>query len=240
MPAPAPSCRRASLASWHGVASDGTVRFGVATWFGDVLVRFGYDLFEHEHPWDGEWIDDAFERAARSLRSTGAKLLRALQAVDGGGDPMAVDLVVFYVRSMLDDLAVRIPNCSGVEGRDLPRGDLVALGFPPPDVLGFPTHSDELYAVIDGGGPSPALPKAIERVRRESAVVTVDAVRSLEHGLAVLCPWFDGVLAELQARVAARAEDGDDLLERWSAVDWSVIARSPAPLLPLLKGSTEP
>ena len=207
----------------------------MATWFGDVLVRFGYDLFEHEHPWDGEWIDDGFERAARSLRSTGAKLLRALRAVDEEPDPMAIDLVVFYLRSMLDDVAVCIPNCSGVEGRTLPRGDLAALGFPPPDVLGFSTHSDELYAVVDGAGASPALPKTVARVRHESAAVTVEAVRSLEHALAVLGAWFDRLLAELQSRIAERAEDGDDLLERWSAVDWSVIAREPVALLPRVR-----
>jgi hypothetical protein len=206
----------------------------VATWFGDVLVRFGYDLFEHEHPWDGEWIDDAFEAAARSLRSTGAKLVRSLSAVDVD-DPMTVDLAVFYLRSILDDIAVCIPNCSGVEGRALPRGDLVALGFPPPDVLGFRTHSDELYAVIDGAGASPALPKAVERIRRASHSVTREAVRELEHALAVLGPWFDRLLAELQARIGARAEDGEHLLERWSAVDWSVIAREPVPLLPRVR-----
>ena len=211
----------------------------MATWFGDVLVRFGYDLFEHEHPWDGEWIDDAFERAARSLRSTGAKLVRALRAVSAE-DPMTVDLVVFYLRSMLDDVAVCIPNCSGVEGRSLPRGDLAALGFAPPEVLGFPTHSDELYPVVDGGGPSPALPQSVERVRRESAAVTASAVRSLELALAELSPWFDDLLSELQARVAARAEDGEDLLDRWASVDWSVIARSPVPLLPLVKGTSRP
>ena len=206
----------------------------MATWFGDVLVRFGYDLFENEHPWDGEWIDDAFERAARSLRSTGAKLVRALRAVDAG-DAMTVDLVVFYLRSILDDVAVCVPNCSGVEGRGLPRGDLVALGFPPPDVLGFPTHSDDLYAVVDGAGTAPALPKAVGRVRQESASVTAEAVRALEQALAVLGPWFDRLLVELQARIAARAEDGDDLLDRWSAVDWSVIGRAPVPLLPQVR-----
>ena len=222
-----------SPASWHGVAPDGSVRFGVATWFGDVLVRFGYDLFEHDHRWDGEWIDDAFERSARALRSTGAKLLRALQRVDAE-DPMTVDLAVLYLRSLLDDVAVCIPNCSGVEGRALPRGDLAALGFPPPDVLGFPTHADDLYAVVDGAGARPALPRAVERVRAASAAVTADAVVALEGALAVLGPWLDGLLVELQRRVAARAEDGEGLLERWSAVDWSVIGHEPVPLLPRL------
>ena len=222
-----------SLASWHGIGPAGEVRFGACTWFGDVLVRFGYDLFEHEHPWDGEWIDDAFEASALSLRSTGAKLVRALQRVSPD-DPLSIDLVVLYLRSILDDVAVCIPNCSGVEGRSLPRGDLVALGFPPPDVLSFPTHSPELYAVIDGAGDRPALPKAVARVRRDSAAVTADAVGSLERALAVLCPWLDELLCTLQRRVAERAEDGPDLLERWSATDWSVIGRDDVPLLPRL------
>jgi len=219
-------------ASWHGAGPAGEVRFGVCTWFGDVLVRFGYDLFEHEHPWDGEWIDDAFEASAIRLRSTGAKLVRALQRVRDD-DPLSIDLCVAYLRSILDDVAVCIPNCSGVEGRSLPRGDLAALGFPPPEVLSFPTHSPELYPVVDGAGATPALPKAVERVRRESAVVTADAVASLEKALGVLCPWFDSLLVTLQQRVAERAEDGPDLLARWSATDWSVIGRFGAvPLLP--------
>jgi len=79
------------------------------------------------------------------------------------------------------------------------------------------------------------LPKTVARVRHESAAVTAEAVRSLEHALAVLGPWFDRLLAELQSRIAERAEDGADLLERWSAVDWSVIARQPVPLLPRVR-----
>jgi hypothetical protein len=232
--APATSSASRPLASWHGIGPAGEVRFGVCSWFGDVLVRFGYDLFEHEHPWDGEWIDDAFEASAMSLRSTGAKLVRALQRV-AADDPLSVDLAVFYLRSILDDVAVCIPNCSGVEGRALPRGDLGALGFAPPDVLSFPTHSTELFPVIDGAGDRPALPKAVERVRAESAAATTAAVASLEHALVVLCPWFDGLLLELQRRIAARAEDGPDLLDRWSATDWSVIGRfGEAPFLPVL------
>ena len=193
-------------------------------------MRFGYDLFEHEHPWDGEWIDDAFESSAISLRSTGAKLVRALQRASAD-DPLSIDLALFYLRAVLDDVAVCVPNCSGVEGRSLPRGDLCALGFPPPDVLSFPTHSPELFPVVDGAGDRPALPKAVARVRAESAEVTAAALVSLERALAVLCPWFDALLLELQRRVAARAEDGPDLLDRWSATDWSVIGRGPVPLL---------
>jgi hypothetical protein len=208
---------------WHGVAG-GDVRFGVATWFGDVLVRFGYDLFEHEHPWRGEWIDDAFESAALDLRSTGAKLVRALDRVDED-DPLSIDLVVAYLRRVLDDLAVVIPNCFGVDGRSMPRGDLRGLGLAPPVTLDFPTHSASLYPVIDAS-EEPALPKATARVVEESRAVTREAIASLDESLAALCPWFDTLLARVQREVASRAEDGDDLLARWAATDWSVIGHA--------------
>jgi hypothetical protein len=202
----------------------GDVRFGVAMWFADVLVRFGYDLFEHEHPWDGEWIDDAFERSALSLRATGSKLLRSLDRVDAD-DPLTVDLPFLYLGRMLADLAVVIPNCFGREGRGLPRGDLVALGFPPPLSLDVPTHSPELYAVLDAA-ETPALPRATARVVEQSAAVTAAAVDSLDDALRELCSWFDDVLLRCQREVTTRAEDGDALLERWRATDWSLIGRS--------------
>jgi hypothetical protein len=197
----------------------------VATWFHDVLLRFGYDLFEHEHPWDGEWIDDEFERAALSLRATGFKLLRALDAVhdDVETGPPTIDLCVAYLRTILDDLAVAIPNCYGVDGRALPRGDLDALGFPVPVDLSFPTHSPELYALLDDA-KTRVLPKAHARMLATSQAVTADAVRALDDALARLCPWFDGVLDALQREIGKRAEDGDDLVERWSNPSWSVLA----------------
>jgi hypothetical protein len=190
-------------------------------------VRFGYDLFEHEHPWDGEWIDDAFEAAAIDLRATGAKLLRALDALDDDVErgPLTVDLAVGYVQRLLDDLAVVIPNCFGTDGRSSPRGDLAALGFPPPGALDFPTSSPGLYAVVDAAGARPPLPKAMARLRAESQAVTRAAIVSLDSALAVLCPWLDDVLVSLQKEIAARAEDGEDLLERWADPDWSVLGR---------------
>jgi hypothetical protein len=212
------------------------VRFGVATWFADVLVRFGYDLFEHEHPWDGEWIDDAFERSALSLRSTGAKLLRALDRVDVD-DPLTVDLPFLYLRSMLDDLAVVIPNCFGQEGRGLARGDLVALGFAPPVALDVQTHAPELFAVVDAAA-TPALPRATARIVQESAAITAAAVGALDDALVVLCAWFDDVLRRCQTEIAARAEDGDALVERWAATDWSVLGRSTSNLLRRLPSCT--
>lgn len=204
------------------------MRFGAATWFHDVLVRFGYDLFEHEHPWDGEWIDDAFETAAIDLRSTGAKLLRALEWVDDDPlqGPLTIDLVLAYLRTMLDDLAIVIPNCFGTDGRSMPRGDLAALGFAPPVDLAIPTHSPELYMVIDASGPKPSLPKATARLLDESGVVTCEAVLELDGVLARLCEWLDDVVATLQREIASRAEDGDDLLARWADPDWSVLGRA--------------
>jgi hypothetical protein len=193
-------------------------------------VRFGYDLFEHEHPWDGEWIDDAFETAAIDLRATGAKLLRALDLLDDDVErgPLTIDLAVGYVRRLLDDLAIVIPNCFGTDGRALPRGDLAALGFPPPVDLDFPTASADLYAVVGAAGERPVLPKAMARHLAASQAVTRDAIASLDRAFAVLCPWLDDVLVSLQKEIAARAEDGDDLLERWAEPDWSVLGRASA------------
>jgi hypothetical protein len=197
----------------------------VSTWFYDVLLRFGYDLFEHEHPWDGEWIDDAFEAAALDLRATGAKLLRALELVhdDVETGPLSVDLCVAYLRRILDDLAIAIPNCYGVEGRAMPRGDLEALGFPVPVDLSFATNSPELYALLDGP-TTPVLPRAHARAVAASQATTRAAIASLDDALAQLCRWFDEVLVALQREIGKRAEDGDDLVERWSNPDWSMLA----------------
>jgi hypothetical protein len=217
------SARRPLAERTHGIAG-GVVRFGVATWFHDVLVRFGYDLFEHEHPWDGEWIDDAFEAAALDLRATGSKLLRALDRLhdDPETGPLSVDLAVAYLERMLGDLAVVIPNCHGVEGRSMPRGDLAALGFAVPVDLSFATHARDLYMVVDAS-VTPALPKAHARLRTQSQAITRVAISELEEALRELCPWFDGVLDAMQHAIAARAEDGDALLERWANPDWSVL-----------------
>ena len=226
-PAPALSSRRARLARWHGVAG-ADVRFGVGTFFNDVLVRFGYDLFEYEHPWSGEWLDDTYEATAKDLRSTSAKLVRALDAVhdDAETGPLSVDLAIAYVRRVLDELAVVIPNCFGVDGRSLPRGDLVALGFEPPvDVTSIVTQTDDLYLVVDAGDRT-VLPGMHERVRSRSQAMTRKAITALDDALAALCPWFDDVVARLQREIASRAEDGDDLLQRWSDPNWTIVGRS--------------
>ena len=251
----APPTGSGVVVATHGVAG-GQVRLGAATWFHDVLVRFGYDLPEHEHPWDGEWIDDAFEAAAADLRATGSKLVRALEALDtvpvaaerAEAAPLAVDLVVAYLGRLLRGIAVAVPCCYGQEGRALAPAraggllgmasalealDPVAAGrlVPPPavaDVLGtgFATASTDLYLVVEAAGARPALPRTTARLRAASAAITDEAIAAVDRALAAACPWLDGVLDSLQRAIAARAEDGDDILARWQSPDWSVLRPS--------------
>src|SRR3954453_7900314 len=105
----------------------------MALWPYDVLLRFAYDLPEHEHRWEGRWFDDRFEAAALDVRASAAKLLIALVRMDearrrlstilergsAGGDarrfaqlravaesgPIEIDLVVGYLRRLTDGLA---------------------------------------------------------------------------------------------------------------------------------------
>ena len=216
-----------------------------------MLVRFGYDLFEHEHPWDGEWIDDAFEAAAIDLRSTVAKLLRALDEIDDVDidverTPLHIDLAVSYLERMRRDIAVAVPCCFGTDGRRLSdaRGDLAAMAAAVTaldvDVartltevcsidLDFATHDPELFRIIDAAGERSPLPKATARLRATSTTTTRISVGQLDDALVHSCTAFDHVLASLQRAIARRAEDGSDLLQRWSRADWSVVgAATPA------------
>jgi len=155
-------------------------------------------------------------------------LVRALDAVhdDPETGPLSVDLCMAYVHRVLDGLAIVIPNCFGVDGRSLPRGDLVALGFEAPiDLRSLVTQADDLYLVADAGDRA-TLPRMHERVRTRSQAVTREAITALDDAFAVLCPWFDGVVARLQREIASRAEDGDDLLQRWNDPNWTVVGRS--------------
>jgi hypothetical protein len=124
----------------------------MALWPYDVLLRFGYDLPEHEHRWAGRWFDDRFQTAAIDLRAATAKLLIALPRMDAacgqlagldgmdgiGGTvaemrpvveaaPMAVDLVAGYLHRLAIDLAALVPCCFGAEGRAL-AADRRSLG----------------------------------------------------------------------------------------------------------------
>jgi hypothetical protein len=154
--------------------------------------------------------------------------VRALDAVHDDPElgPLSVDLCIAYLHRLLDDLAIVIPNCHGVEGRSLPRGDVVALGYAPPvDLTALVTQSEDLYLVVDAADRA-ALPGMHERVRARSQEVTRAAIATLDGALAVVCPWLDDVIARLQREIASRAEDGDDLLRRWDDPNWTIVGRS--------------
>ena len=247
------SSASAPLGSWHGVA-DGDVRFGIGTWFGDVLVRFGYDLFEHEHPWDGEWIDDAFETAAIDLRATVAKLLRVLDEIDADDidverTPLRIDLALAYLDRIRQGVAVAVPCCFGTDGRALvsartdPNDMATAVASLDSNVaraldeivgldLTVVTHDPDLYRIVDAGGARPPLPKAMARTRDASASTTASAIAELDAVLHRTCRAYDGVLLSLQHAIAHRAEDGPELLERWARTDWAVIG-------PATKGASD-
>jgi hypothetical protein len=131
-------------AGFHGIVPAEGVHFGIALWPYDLLLRFGYDLPENEHTWEGKWFDDVFEAAAFDIRATAAKLMHALRDVDEAAvvlrrlvvepipvgeleetsgfarrAPLTVDLAEAYVQRLLDDLARVIPCCYGLAGREL-------------------------------------------------------------------------------------------------------------------------
>src|SRR5439155_22294837 len=104
---------------------------------------------------------------------------------------------------------------------------------PPPALRGvlgraFITHAPDLYLLAAAGGRS-ALPRADARRNEASAAVTEAAVAALDAGLTALCAWFDALLEHLAHEVARRCEPGDELLERWAADDWTVLAVPPGP-----------
>jgi hypothetical protein len=150
----------------HGIAG-GFVRFGAATWFQDVLVRFGYHLPEHEHPWDGEWFDDTFEAAALDLRATGAKLLRSISVLgghlpvtpdDAESAALSIDAVVAYMQRLMRGVVEALPCCYGADGRQLiaarcggPLAMAEALSFLDPQTAELLIPPPDLMAVVDLG-----------------------------------------------------------------------------------------
>lgn len=258
----------------HGIAAT-AVHFGVGLWPYDLLLRFGYDLPEHDYLWDGRWFDDRFESAALDVRATTSKLLLALPGMviacdrlASVGDasaavirpaveeaPLAVETVVNYLRRLCRDLATVVPCCFGTDGRSMinDRDSLTLLAdsaalhkldetladllHPPPAVrnvidAGWAAHLPEVYTIGAAGGDRPPLPGAAASALRASALVTLDAAGAVEDALRAACPWLDAVVDHLQSVVAARAEDGPDLLERWHELDWSVMAtRAPLGVL---------
>lgn len=264
--------------AFHGLAPErdgATVHFGIALWPYDLLLRFGYDLPENEHTWKGKWFEDGFEAAAFDLRGTAAKLVLALaqlaaaepalrRVAEGGPTmgtlaearvtaeqaPLAVDLVVGYIRRLCEDIAHVIPCCYGLEGRVLlgARGSLQSLAKADETArldpaladlllalpleaaglvngMGPTTHAPTLYVVSASAGYAAALPKMAARALRDSAALTVTALEALRTGTVALCRWLDRLLAHLQRVVAERSEPGPDLLERWARRDWSALTR---------------
>ena len=84
-----------------------------------------------------------------------------------------------------------------------------------------PAHSRDIYAIVNAPGFDAALPNAAARALRESAAATIAAADRIDAGLPPLCGWLDALLEHLIDIVCARAEDGEDLRERWSEVNWS-------------------
>lgn len=114
------------------------IHFGAALWPYDLLLRFAWDLPEHEHVWPDDWFDDVFEAAALRLRRTAPKLLHALAALQPPLEalknaalsdeltrelveqtPLQVDLALQYLADLVDDAAAAAPHCYGAEGRIL-------------------------------------------------------------------------------------------------------------------------
>ena len=259
------------------------IRFGIAQWPYDLLLRFAYDLPEHEHVWPDDWFDDGFEHAAIELRQLGPKLIAALAAMQppledlknatiGVQDaeltrenvtsvPLLVDLVLGYLARMLDHVATVIPHCYGQAGKALAAGrgnlrtlaalplselapSLAAIVVPdgslPAGVARFASprlgesidlgerlspHSADIYAIVHAPGFEQALPKAAARSLRQSAEATIAAADVIDASLPELFAWFDRLLEYLIQQVCGRAEEGEELLERWADSNWTVVQR---------------
>lgn len=259
------------------------IRFGMVQWPYDLLLRFAYDLPEHEHVWPNDWFDDGFEHAAMALRQLGPKLIAALAAMQPPledlknatigvqdaeltrenvtGVPLQVDLVLGYLVRILDCVATVIPHCYGQDGKALAagRGNLRTLAALPltdfdpalaelvtPDgslpsgvaELAGPSlgaeielgehpvpHSPDIYAIVHAPGFEQALPKAAARALRQSAEATIAAADAIDRALPHLFAWFDQLLDYLIGQVCERAEEGDELRERWADSNWTVIQR---------------
>jgi hypothetical protein len=100
--------------------------------------------------------------------------------------------------------------------------ELAALLGRAPDLTVI-TNRPDLYVISENDGFALALPKAAARTLRGSAAITIDAVAQVDSLLRESCQWLDELLANLQQIVSVRAEDGEDLLERWAERDWSIV-----------------
>lgn len=165
----------------HGPFEDDGIsvfRWGLGQWANDVLVRFSYELFEHDHRWPGQWLDDTFAAGARELRDVGhrldvaigefersvdrldatrwASVDEAVEAVSGAAS--AHDLLTAYLARALDATAAVLPGAFGEDGRLLAdrRRSIADLAGDPDALHGLDpalaTVADQALAVRDGLG----------------------------------------------------------------------------------------
>jgi hypothetical protein len=189
-------------------------------------------------------MDAAVSGLAIAAGETPAPDLKALRlAVETA--PLALDLVLAYLERIRASMAAVIPCCYGVEGQAFgdSRGHLARMAQLAGSAVGDPvlagllgeasplslrTNRPDLYVVSGSDGFAAALPRSAARKLRTSAAVTLEAASAVADLLGEECARLDRLLAHLQGVVAARAEDGPGLLERWADPAWSVVA-TPAP-----------
>lgn len=197
-------------------------------------------------------MDESLRLLASAAGETAAADLPALTAVSNlpalkeaaERAPLDLDLVLSYLRRMLDQLAAVVPCCFGREGQALlhARGGLHELAASAelarldPELaallnqavdLDMPTHPHDLYMIAESSGYATALPKAAVRALRTSAAATLGAGDQFARAIRGMCAWLDAVLEHLQRVVAARSEPGPELLERWAQANWSVLVTLP-------------
>lgn len=79
---------------------------------------------------------------------------------------------------------------------------------------GWSAHLPEVDTIGAAAGERPPLPGAAAAALRASGQVTLDAAGDIGDALRAACPWLDSAVEHLQSVVAARAEDGPDLVPR--------------------------
>ena len=192
-----------------------SIHFGIALWPYDLLLRFAWDLPEHEHVWPNDWFDDVFERAAIRLRHNAPKLIHALAAMQPPLEalkdaaladeltrehvertPLHVDLVLAYLAQILDDVATVIPHCYGADGRQLgdARAGISALARAP--IADIDPTLAELLA------PHGALPEAVATFARAPIETDREPPRSHTPDIYAIvnAPGFETALPKAAAR----------------------------------------
>lgn len=246
-------------------------RWGLGQWAHDVLVRFSYELVEHDHRWPGQWLDDVFAAAARELRDVGHRLDTAVgrfeQAADRLGAPSwanvddavaavaaaagAYDHATGYLARALDASAAILPGAFGDDGRQLARRrrSIIDLGQDheplcrlDPALPAIVAEARTIREVVHTPVTAPEFEPAVAALRNgarltgrvlaaaHESVPEVRAARAhLDRLATATYAVLDRALACSIEAVAARAEDGPELAERWHDRDWTVVRRTVVP-----------